>query len=133
MELAALQKSIQENAAWITAVERYQRNVLREIEKQRANIKTIKNYVAEQDGFLIDYGPNNQKFVAKPKKHRKGQHKERNPMLKGIYGDDLANDGNVLSIYDKMGKVIPILSKNKVPRIEIPTNGKNTTIESGAQ
>ena len=77
MELEQLRRNIKENAAWISAVEKYQAKIMREIEKQRANIKTVKNYVAEQDGFIFDYAPHNKKFV-----HNKYKRKNNleNPM-----------------------------------------------------
>ena len=68
MSLEELHRRIKENEAWIHAVEKSQRKMLWEVDRQRQYLKTIKNYVAEQDGFMIDYAPQIKKFVWQKKK-----------------------------------------------------------------
>ena len=101
MELEVLHRNIKENAAWISAVEKHQAKIMKEIEKQRTHIKTIKNYVAEQDGFIFDYAPHDKKHVHN--KYKRSKNKLENPMLDDVYGKNVSRRGNVNHIYNSYG------------------------------
>lgn len=103
-ELEILRRSIKENESWISAVERHQSKILKELEKQRAHIKTIKNYVAEQDGFVFEYQPHNKKFARNKYSHPNlKKNNYINPMFPDVYGKDIARHGNVHNVYNNYG------------------------------